>query len=101
MNVKSMLASLLVLFSLTGIISAGHTEAQEKVVYVVPVVETVEKGLLAFLERAVGEAEEANAEAIIFDIHTPGGAVDAAGGIGKLLTSTDIKTIALVNKEAL
>ena len=101
MNVKSILASFLVFLSLTGLISAGQAGAQEKIVYVVPIVETVEKGLLAFLERAVREAEEANAEVIIFDIHTPGGAVDAAAGIGKLLTGTDIKTVAFVNKEAL
>ena len=34
-------------------------------------------------------------------MNTPGGAVDAAGEIGKLLTTTDIKTISFVNKRAL
>jgi membrane-bound serine protease (ClpP class) len=75
--------------------------AKGETVYVVPVEETVEKGLHAFLERAVTEAEADHASAIIFDINTPGGAVDAAGEIGKLITSTDIRTIAFVNKQAL
>lgn len=101
MNVKSMLASLVVLLIISGIIPGRDANANEKTVYVVPISDTVEKGLLAFLERAVDEAEEAQADAIIFDIHTPGGAVDAAGGIGKLLTGTELKTIALVNKQAL
>ncbi|TCN24661.1 membrane-bound serine protease (ClpP class) [Mesobacillus foraminis] len=75
--------------------------AEGETVYVVPVEETVEKGLFSFLKRAVSEAEENGAAAIIFEINTPGGAVDAAGEIGKLLTSTDIQTIAFINKQAL
>jgi membrane-bound serine protease (ClpP class) len=73
----------------------------EKVVYIVPIEDTVEKGLHAFLDRAVREAEEANASAIIFEINTPGGVVDAAADIGKLLTTTRIKTVSFVNNQAL
>lgn len=101
MKIKSVIASLVILLSLAGLINPFTADAKERVVYVVPIEETVEKGLLAFLQRAVTEAEEANAEAIIFDVNTPGGAVDAAGGIGKLLTGTELKTIAFVNKQAL
>lgn len=101
MNIKSVVASMIILLSLAGLISPFTADAKEKIVYVVPIEETVEKGLLAFLERAVEEAEDANAEAIIFDVNTPGGAVDAADGIGKLLTGTELKTIAFVNKKAL
>lgn len=75
--------------------------AQGETIYVVPVEKTVEKGLFAFLERAVKEAENDGASAIIFDVNTPGGAVDAAGEIGKLFTTTNIRTIAFVNKQAL
>jgi membrane-bound serine protease (ClpP class) len=77
------------------------SSAKGEVVYVVPIEETVEKGLYAFLKRAVETAEKENAAAIIFEINTPGGAVDAAAGIGKLLTSTDVKTIAFINNQAL
>jgi membrane-bound serine protease (ClpP class) len=73
----------------------------EKTVYMVPIEDTVEKGLNAFLKRAVREAEEDNAAAIIFEVNTPGGAVDAAAGIGKLLTSTNLKTVAFINNQAL
>ncbi|ESU30613.1 hypothetical protein G3A_21040 [Bacillus sp. 17376] len=101
MKIKSVIASIIILLSLASLINPFNAAADEKVVYVVPIAETVEKGLLAFLERAVEEAEEAGAEAIIFDVHTPGGVVDAADGIGKLLTGTDLKTVAFVNKKAL
>lgn len=75
--------------------------ADNEVVYVVPIQETVEKGMYAFLNRAVQLAEENNASAIIFEIDTPGGAVDAAGKIGKLLTSTNVETISFINNQAL
>ncbi|GAM15223.1 NfeD family protein [Mesobacillus selenatarsenatis] len=101
MKIKSVIASIIILLSLASLINPFTADADEKVVYVVPIAETVEKGLLAFLGRAVEEAEEAGAEAIIFDVHTPGGVVDAADGIGKLLTGTDLKTVAFVNKKAL
>lgn len=77
------------------------SSAKGKVVYVVPIEETVEKGLYAFLKRAVETAENENADVIIFEIDTPGGEVDAAVRIGKLLTSTNIKTVAFINKRAL
>jgi membrane-bound serine protease (ClpP class) len=76
-------------------------KAANDVVYVVPVEETVEKGLSSFLKRAVETAVEENAKAIIFEINTPGGAVDAAGEIGKLLSSAPIKTVSFINKDAL
>jgi membrane-bound serine protease (ClpP class) len=78
----------------------SHADS-EKTVYMVPIEDTVEKGLNAFLDRAVREAEEDNASAIIFEVNTPGGAVDAAAGIGKLLTSTNIKTVSFINNQAL
>lgn len=76
-------------------------EAKNEVIYVVPITETVEKGMYAFLNRAVQTAEEENASAIIFEVDTPGGVVDAAGKIGKLLSSTKVKTVAFINKQAL
>lgn len=96
------LVSILSLF--LGLLLMMHpvdSAAKGEVIYVVPVEETVEKGLYAFLKRAVETAEQENADAIIFEIHTPGGAVNAAADIGKLLTSTDIKTVAFINNQAL
>lgn len=75
--------------------------AKNETVYVVPIEGTVEKGLYAFLKRSVSEAEAAGAEAVIFEVNTPGGAVDAAAEIGKLLSSAKIKTIAFINNKAL
>ncbi|BCB04873.1 hypothetical protein KH172YL63_30060 [Bacillus sp. KH172YL63] len=70
-------------------------------VYVIPIQKEVERGLHAFLERAITDAEEHNADLIIFDIDTPGGLVDAAGDIGQLLDGIDTRTVAFVNNHAL
>ncbi len=69
-------------------------------VYHIPIHNEVERGLHAFLERAFKEAEENHAEAIILDIHTPGGFVNAAGDIAKLMDETLIRKIAYINKDA-
>ncbi len=89
-----LIAVLLILPSLP--ISASSSE-----VYRIPVKNEVEKGLYAFLQRAFEEAEEAGAEVVILDIDTPGGFVDTAGDIGKLMDDTPLTTIAFINNDAL
>lgn len=98
-QIKKMLLLIVVLATIS--IPFIPTEASGQVVYKVPVSKEVEKGLLAFLTRSFHEAEEANAEAIVLDIHTPGGFTDAAGDIAKLFDSTDIQVIAYINDDAL
>ncbi|MGM9950708.1 MAG: nodulation protein NfeD [Lysinibacillus sp.] len=90
----------LVLMTLSFVLLIPTIHADSAKVYHVPVEQNVEKGLLSFLERAVEEAEQQNAEAIILDIHTPGGFVDAAEEIGKLLDATDMRVIAYINSKA-
>ena len=70
-------------------------------VVVAEVHEEVERGLYAFIGRAINEAEEMNADALILDIKSPGGLVNAALDIGELLESTNLKIIAHVNGYAL
>ncbi|WP_246940475.1 NfeD family protein [Bacillus pinisoli] len=92
---------LLLSFVPSGFQQSTSANESEKTVYVIPVHETVEKGLLAFINRSIEEAEEMNAELVILDLNTPGGAVDAASDIAKSVTSTHIPLIAFVNKQAL
>ena len=67
-------------------------------VYVIPIEGTIEGGLAAFVERAIQEAEEAGVDAIILEVNTPGGRVDAAIVIRDAILDTPIQTIAFVNK---
>ncbi|NMB40986.1 MAG: nodulation protein NfeD, partial [Firmicutes bacterium] len=47
-------------------------------VYVVPLQGEIEPGWLVFLERALEEAAENDASAVILDMNTPGGYIDSA-----------------------
>lgn len=70
-------------------------------VYVIPIKDDVEKGLNAFIDRAIRTAEEGKADLIIFDMNTPGGAVDAARDIGNRISKTDVPTVTFVNSWAI
>ncbi|NIP81838.1 MAG: nodulation protein NfeD, partial [Gemmatimonadetes bacterium] len=66
---------------LAGVLAcAGDPAAPdgESVVYVVPVSGVIELGLAPFIERSLTEAETEGAQAIILEIRTDGGRVDAA-----------------------
>lgn len=95
---KPLLLILLLFTLLTPFLSP---DAARMKIYHVPVKNEIEKGLYAFLQRSFSEAEEANAKAIILEIDTPGGVIDAAWKIGELFDSTPLKVIAYVHNDAL
>ncbi len=72
-----------------------------KSVSVVPIKDVVDRGLAAFVERAIKEAEKLGVDAIIFEIDTPGGRVDAALIIRDAILYTETKTIAFINPRAI
>lgn len=78
-----------------------EAEGKGKLVYIIPVEKEVERGLEAFLKRTIEEAEEAGANHLIFEIDTPGGRVDSATQIAKLLQSIELPTTAYIVNEAL
>ncbi|MDV6377948.1 nodulation protein NfeD [Sporosarcina sp. GW1-11] len=92
---------LLILFIGTIALPFIHSDAAETKVYRVPLHQEVEKGLHAFLQRSFKEAKAAGAETIVLDIDTPGGFVDAADQIAKLMKSTDAEIVAFINDRAL
>ena len=61
----------------------------------------IDPGIAAFVERVVGEVDSAESAAIVFDIDTFGGRVDAATVIRDAILDTDLLTIAFVNKRAI
>jgi len=78
--------------------------AQDKppaIVYVAPVEGTIDLGLAPFVQRVLDEAAEAGAAAVILDVNTFGGRVDAAVQIRDALLNARVRTIAFVNKRAI
>lgn len=76
------------------------TQPDDAAVYRVPVSGVIELGLAPFVERSLAEARAANAVAVILDIDTPGGRVDAAQRIVVSLQDAGLPTYALVNPHA-
>jgi membrane-bound serine protease (ClpP class) len=74
--------------------------AQRGEVYRIEISGTIEMGLAPYVERSVQEAEAAGATAIVLEIETPGGRVDAAQRIVKVLTESTIPVYAFVNTHA-
>lgn len=71
------------------------------IVYVMPITGTVDLGLAPFLTRTIREAEEAGAAAVLLDINTFGGRVDAAVAMRDALLDSPVQTIAFVNPRAI
>lgn len=70
-------------------------------VYVIPIHTVIDTALIYVIRRGLNEAEAAGAKAIIFDMDTPGGRVDAAEEILKMLRGVKTPTYTLVNPNAI
>ena len=63
--------------------------------------EMIDPGITAFIERAVEDADEAEVAAILFEIDTFGGRVDAATVIKDAILDAEPLTIAFINRQAI
>ncbi|MFL2983306.1 MAG: NfeD family protein [Candidatus Neomarinimicrobiota bacterium] len=70
-------------------------------IYRIPIDGTIDLGLPPYIERALNEAQSKDAVAVIFDINTFGGRVDAATQIKDAILGADIQTIAFINRRAI
>ncbi len=93
---KGLLVCLILLFCAFNLLAATSSK-----VYVIPVQKTIDPGLASFMERSYQEAESLKAKLIILEVDTPGGRVDAAEKIKKVINNSTIPTIALVKGGAI
>ncbi|MCK5118619.1 MAG: nodulation protein NfeD, partial [Candidatus Latescibacteria bacterium] len=97
-----MTRKIIILLCLCVVALAAFSPASAKsTVYLVPIEGTIDGGLAAFVVRAVKEAQEAGADAVVFEVNTFGGRVDAAVVIRDAILNCPLKTIAFVNKRAI
>ena len=89
---------LILLGSLSWLVAVSSDDA---LVYVINIRNEIGNGLRVYIDNGIKEASEAEADAIIFDVHTPGGAVGAARDIIDAIQRTELPTIAYVNTEAI
>jgi membrane-bound serine protease (ClpP class) len=86
-----------------AVVPAHLSSAQQAspVVYLVPIEGVIDLGLAPFVERTLDEAAGSSAAAVILEIDTFGGRVDAAVLIRDALLRSKVKTVAFINKRAI
>ena len=87
-----------------GVLHASAATVQEPrsgSVYRVPIVGVIELGLAPFVERSIEEAGASGAEAVVLDIDTPGGRVDAAERMADAISDSEVPVYAYINRRAL
>ena len=87
-----------------GLLAAGTAVPAQPVrpiVYVAPIEGIIDLGLAPFVERVLDEATQAKADAVVLEINTFGGRVDAAVLIRDALLRARVPTVAFVNKRAI
>lgn len=75
--------------------------ADPKTVYVIPIKGMIEPALVYVVRRGVQEAERQNAAAVILEMDTLGGRLDAATDIVHLMQSVKVPTYTFVEKNAI
>jgi len=83
------------------LLSSAFIYAQQKKVYVAYIEDEIDLGLAPYISRAISDAENSGADAIIFKINTFGGRVDAATQIKDAILDSRILTVAFVNNRAI
>jgi membrane-bound serine protease (ClpP class) len=94
------LASVTLISGAGSVSGAGAQATADAPVHVVEVVGEIDLGLAALIERAVVEAEEDAAAALIVRIDTPGGRLDAVLRMRDALLGAGIPTVAYVDRDA-
>jgi len=92
------------LLLLSGLLFAtAALVAQEKrpVVHVASIEGIIDLGLAPYVQRVLDEATAAGAAAVVLEINTFGGRVDAAVQIRDALLNSRVRTVAFVNKRAI
>lgn len=84
--------------------SAGAAVAAPKpsgdVVYIIPIHEEIDRALVYVIRRGLNEAARGGAAAIVFDMDTPGGRLDATEHILTLVGGVKVPTYTYVNPNA-
>lgn len=101
MQARSALAVLLLSLGLLAVPASSPAQADKRVVHVAPIEGVIDLGLAPFVRRAIDEAAQAGAAALVLEVNTFGGRVDAAVQIRDALLNSPVKTIAFVNKRAI
>ncbi len=76
-------------------------DAENGLVYVIPIQDMIEPALLYILRRGLEDAEANGARAVVFEMDTPGGRVDVTEEIVQTIIAVDVPTYTFVQHNAI
>lgn len=91
----------LALLMVVGAASVTRAATDGQDVYVVDISGPIDLGVAPYLDRVLDDAVEADAAAVLVEVDTPGGRLDAALQMQEALLDTPVRTIAFVDPMAL
>ena len=92
------ISSVLIIVSL---LTVSIILAQNKIVYIIYIKEEISRRIPSYIERSFRDAEAAGADAVILEIDTLGGWLDAGVKVRDEILNSKIRTIAFINKRAI
>ena len=92
---------LLLALLLLALLAALHAQEPRRIGYVAQIEGVIDLGLAPYVQRVLDEAAAAKAAAVVLEINTFGGRVDAAVQIRDALLTTRVPTIAFIIKRAI
>ncbi|MCA9454956.1 MAG: ATP-dependent Clp protease proteolytic subunit, partial [Nitrospira sp.] len=94
-------SALAIFLSVFMVFVVSQADTEKPVVFVAPIEGVIDLGLAPFVQRVLDEAKAAEAKAVILNINTFGGRVDAAVLIRDALLNSKVLTVAFINKRAI
>ena len=75
--------------------------AQNKIVYLIDIKEDINQSVSSYIDQSLRDAGAAGADAVILEINTFGGWLDAGVEVRDNILNSEIQTIAFINKRAI
>lgn len=89
------------LFFLSPSMGRCAQDNRTETVFIIPIKDMIERALVYVVHRGIEEAEAAGATAIVFDMDTPGGRLDATEEIIDMISDLQVPTYTFVNNNAI
>lgn len=100
LQVRRWLAAAVLVCGCAGFAGAGAASLSNRPIVVIPIEGTVDDGMAHLVERSIDEANSEGAAAVVLDVNSPGGLVEAAFRIRDAIFSAHEPVIAYVSKRA-
>jgi len=86
---------------IVSFLTISTTIVQDKIVYLIKIEGEISREVPSFIERSFRDATDAGADAVILEINTLGGLLDASAKVRDKIMNSKIQTIAFINKRAI